>query len=47
MEIKVSLSTTDLERIEKALGITEYDDIHTAMVEALDKMLEKAEMEQE
>lgn len=43
MEIKISLSKTDLERIEDALGITSYDDIHTAFVEAMDIMLEKEE----
>lgn len=46
MEITISLSTSDLERIEDVLGITSYDDIHTAMVEAFDYMLEKEEREQ-
>lgn len=43
MEIKISLSTSDLERIKDTLGITSYDDIHTAIVEAFDYMLEKEE----
>lgn len=43
MEIKISLSKTDLERIEDALRITSYDDIHTAFVKAMDIMLEKEE----
>lgn len=43
MEIKISLSTSDLERIKDTLGITDYDDIHTAIVEAFDYMLKKEE----
>ena len=43
MEIKIDLSSSDLERIKDALGITEYDDIHAAMVEAFDHMLERKE----
>ena len=43
MEIKISLSESDLERIKDALGITDYNDIHTAIVEAFDIMLEKEE----
>lgn len=43
MEIKISLSTSDLERIKDILGITDYDDIHTAIVEAFDYMLENEE----
>lgn len=43
MEIKIDLSTSDLERIKNALGITDYDDIHTAIIEAFDHMLEKEE----
>lgn len=43
MEIKISLSESDLERIEDVLGITDYDDIHTAIVEAFDIMLQKEE----
>lgn len=43
MEIKITLSTSDLERIKDTLGITDYDDIHTAMVQAFDQMLEKKE----
>lgn len=46
MEIKISLSTSDLERIKDVLGFTNYDDIHTAIVEAFDYMLEKEEREQ-
>ena len=46
MEITISLSTSDLERIEDVLGITSYDDIHTAIVEAFECMLEKEEREQ-
>ena len=45
MEIKISLSESDLQRIENALGITSYDDIHTAIVEAFDRAL--AEKEQD
>lgn len=43
MEIKISLSESDLERIHDVLGIKSYDDIHTAFVEAMDIMLEKEE----
>lgn len=43
MEIKIDLSTSDLERIKNALGITSYDDIHTAIIEALDHVLEREE----
>lgn len=43
MEIKISLSESDLERIKDALNITTYDDIHTAFVDAMDVMLEKEE----
>ena len=32
MEIKINLSTSDLERIKDVLGISNYDDIHTAIV---------------
>lgn len=46
MEITINLSTSDLERIEDVLGITSYDDIHTAIVEAFEYMLEKEEREQ-
>ena len=44
MEIKIDLSSRDLERIKDVLGITDYDDIHTAMVKALDRMLEIEEI---
>lgn len=43
MEIKINLSETDLERIKDTLGISSYDDIHTAFVEAMDIMLENEE----
>lgn len=46
MEIKISLSTSDLERIKDTLGITNYDDIHTAIVKAFDYILEQKEKEQ-
>lgn len=43
MEIKISLSVSDLERIKETLGIVNYDDIHTAIVEAFDCMLREKE----
>lgn len=43
MEITISLSSSDLERIEEVLGIRDYDSIHTAIVEAFNIMLEKEE----
>lgn len=43
MEITISLSNSDLDRIEEVLGIRDYDSIHTAIVEAFDIMLEKEE----
>ena len=43
MEIKISLSESDLERLKDVLNITSYDDIHTAFIEAMDIMLEKEE----
>lgn len=45
MEIKISLSSSDLERIKDVLGIENYNDIHTAIVEAFDYMLQKEEKE--
>lgn len=41
MKITISLSKSDLERIENVLHITSYDNIHDAFVEAMDVMLEK------
>lgn len=43
MEITISLSTTDLERVKDVLGITQYDDIHTAIVDAFSSTLEQKE----
>lgn len=43
MEMKISLSISDLERIKDTFGITEYDDIHTAIVEAFSDRLDKIE----
>lgn len=43
MEITISLSESDLDRIEEVLGTRDYDDIHTAIVEAFDIMLQKEE----
>ena len=45
MEIKISLSSSDLERINDVLGITNYDDIHTAIVDAFNYMLDKEDKE--
>ena len=39
MNITISLSSGDLERIRNALGISGYNDIHTAIVEAFDNKL--------
>ena len=43
MEITISLSSSDLERIEEVLGIRDYNSIHTAIVEAFNIMLDKEE----
>lgn len=43
MEIKISLSDTDLERIRDVLGIEEYEDIHKAFIDAIDQLLTKEE----
>lgn len=43
MEVKISLSESDLVRLKDVLNITSYDDIHTAFIEAMDIMLEKEE----
>ena len=45
MEVKISLSESDLERIKDVLGITSYDDIHTSIVDAYNYMLDKEENE--
>ena len=43
MNVKISLSESDLERIRKVLGITEYGDIHESIVKAYGDMLDEKE----
>lgn len=43
MNITISLSKTDLERIKNVLGIESYDDIHNAFVDALNTELDRKE----
>lgn len=43
MEITISLSVSDLERIKNTLGITEYDDIHEAIIDAFNLELDESE----
>lgn len=43
MIITISLSTSDLARIEKVMGITSYNDIHESIVKAYGEMLDAAE----
>ena len=45
MEIKISLSDLELERIKNVLGITSYDDIHTSIIDAYNRMLDTTENE--
>lgn len=41
--ITISLSTSDLERIKDTLGTIDYDDIHTAIVDAFAEKLDALE----
>lgn len=43
MEITISLSVSDLERIKNTLGITGYDDIHEAIIDAFNLELDESE----
>ena len=43
MDITISLSASDLERIKKVLGIADYNDIHESIVKAYGDLLDKAE----
>ena len=43
MEIKISLSDSDLQRIKDVLGIEDYEDIHKAFVDAMDHLLSNEE----
>lgn len=43
MNVKISLSESDLARIQTVLGIKEYDDIHESIVKAYGDMLDEKE----
>ena len=43
MEITITLSTSDLERIKDVLGITDYNDIHESIVKTYGDMLDEIE----
>lgn len=47
MEIKISLSDSDLQRIKDVLGIYTYDDIHKAFIDAMDHLLSNEEENKE
>lgn len=47
MEIKISLSDSDLQRIKDVLGIDTYDDIHKAFIDAMDHLLSNEEENKE
>ena len=43
MNISISLSESDLECIKNVLGITDYNGIHTSIIETYAKYLDKVE----